>query len=308
MTDRKWLIVDASPAGAMRFCEVIPSDTPLLGRVHSIRTEGLATFTDALQRFASETSNRLGDFEPLIAIAGAASGDRITLARSNWTITRAGLSSLFGTRVRIVNDVVAMAWGAQALNARLSSIRGGRARPDWTQPGRLAMLFVGDGVGAAIVDVDRDDARRVMETESGHLDFAPVSERELKIAEARRDAHQQASWEQMVTIDAHDPLWKDFSELRDTDRARLAGEWLGRLSVNLLHAHGAWDGLLLTGPRAGALTSGSARIAFDGAFTRRRTFQRLVSQVPVWTVEQSEAVLNGGAALMAVRTREGVTP
>lgn len=301
MDQRNWLVIDTSAAEGIRFSEVVPSQRPVLGPVHVVSPEGKPTFTDVLQTYARETGKDLTRFEPLLVIAGAASGEMISLTRSNWTITRAGLTSLFGTKVRVINDVVAMAWAAQGMGARAATVRGTKPAPDFKSPGRMAMLFVGDGVGAAIVDVDREGYQRVMETEIGHMDFSPQSERELVLAEARRGAFSQTSWEAMLTTGRNDECWAAFPEMRDMERDRMSGEWLGRFIANLVHAQGAWNGVMLAGPRAGQLTTGSAKIAFEGAFTKRRQFQRLLLQVPVWSLTQSEPVLNGGAALMAVR-------
>ncbi|MCM8557528.1 glucokinase [Sphingomicrobium sediminis] len=307
MSERHWLIIDTSASEGIRFSKVAPSDRPQLGPVHTVATEGQPTFTDVLQTYARQTGESLSNLEPLLCIAGAASGEMISLVRSNWTITRGGLSSLFGCRVRVINDVVARAWGVQSGLARVNSLRGSKPQPDFKSPGRMAMLFVGGGVGAAIVDIDREGYQRVLETESGHMDFAATTERELKVADAVKSTHSHVSWEQMLTLTRDDPAWNACPEMRDLERDKAMGEMLGRYITNLIHAHGAWNGVMLTGPRVASMTGGAAKIAFDGAFTHRRQFQRLMMQTPVWTVDQAESVLNGGAALMAVRSKEGTT-
>ncbi|MCJ7421675.1 glucokinase [Sphingomicrobium astaxanthinifaciens] len=307
MDQRNWLVIDTSAAAGIRFSEVVPSSRPVLGPVHTVSPEGKPTFTDVLQAYARETGRDLGKLDPLLVIAGAASGEMISLTRSNWTITRAGLASLFGTRVRIINDVVAMGWAATNSTSRAALVRGTKPAPDFTSPGRMAMVYVGGGVGAAIIDIDREGYQRVMETEIGHMDFAPQSERELKLAEARRGSFSQTSWEAMLTTERNDECWGAFPEMRELERDRMLGEWFGRFLANLVHAQGAWNGVMLAGPRAAQLTTGSAKIAFEGAFTKRRQFQRLLLQVPVWSMSQSEAVLSGGAALMAVRAAQGGT-
>ncbi|MEN3971980.1 glucokinase [Sphingomicrobium sp. XHP0235] len=305
MNERQWLIVDTTGGEYARFSKIAPSERPIPGAVHKVALAGKPTFTDVLQAYARETGENLGELAPLFCIAGAASGETISFARANWTVTRAGLSTLFGTRVRVINDVVAMAWGAQSDRARIAALRGARAQPDFKRPGRMIMLFVGDGVGAAIVDIDRDGRRRVMETEAGHLEFAAHNERELRIAEKRRGDQSQTSWEQMLTLGKDDALWDGFTELRALDRERMLGEWFGRYVVGLVHAYGAWDGAILAGPRVASLTGAGSKTSFDGAFVKRRTFQRLVMQAPVWTVSQDDPILTGGAALMAIRAAEG---
>lgn len=304
MVPRQWLIIDTSHAEGMRFTAVRPSDHPTIGAIHTVRTDGLPTFTDVLQAYARESGNNLAHFDPLLCIAGAASGESITLARSNWTITRTGISALFGTSVRVINDVVAMAWASMGGRSRASAIRGARMSPDFAKPGRMAMVFVGGGVGAAIVDIGRDGRVHILETEAGRMDFAASNERELRLADARRENESYVSWEQMLVTTESDAAWQTLPDVRVEERQRLLGDLFGRYLANLIHAYGAWNGVMLAGPRIAQLSSGNARIAFDGAFTKKRPFGRLLMQTPVWSIDQNEAVLNGGAVLMAIRTRE----
>jgi glucokinase len=74
---------------------------------------------------------------------------------------------------------------------------------------------------------------------------------------------------------------------------------LGRFAINLMHSFGAWQGVMLTGSRAGRMLESANRIYFDSAFTTRRNFSRLVMAAPAWRVDQHEAVLTGAAERLA---------
>lgn len=301
---RRWLVVDTSKDKVMRFATATPSDRPRIEDIKEIDIDGLPTFTDALQKYARESGNRLSDLDCVLCMAGAVSGEMIHLSRSNWTITRGGLSAVFNSKVRIINDVVARGWAMRAGMAQVSPLRGS-GQPSLSQPGRMLKLLVADGVGAAIVDVNRDGKPRILETESGHMDFAPANEREEKLAKAIKGNEPTVSWEKVLTLPAEDPIWQQaLPELVGADREKLQAGILGRMVVNLMHAHGAWQGVMLAGQRARKLTEGSNRLGFDGAFIQRRTFTRLVSNCPVWWVDGREPVLTGGAELMAHRAEE----
>ncbi|QNM82569.1 glucokinase [Sphingomonas sabuli] len=299
-----WLLVDTTGADDIRFALVAPSDRPHVGAVHSVPLAGLPTFTDALQRFERDSGHPLRGRDCVLAMAGAASGEMISMTRSRWTITRTGLEAVFGKPVRLVNDVAARAWAIRSGLARCDTLRGAGA-PSLSKPGRMMMLLVEDGVGAAIVDVSRDGRLRILETECGHVDFAPANNVEEKLSAALRAGAPFVSWERLLTLDAKDPLWASACpEVTELQRGKVIAGILGRFVVNMIHAFGAWQGVVVTGNRASRILSGENRLAFEGQFTARRNFSRLVMAAPVWQVDQREPVLSGAAELLAQRMSE----
>jgi glucokinase len=73
------------------------------------------------------------------------------------------------------------------------------------------MIMVEEGVGAAIVDVNRDAGVRVLETEAGHMDFSPANEREERLAKSVRGVAPVVTWEMILMLDRHDPVWNQAS-------------------------------------------------------------------------------------------------
>lgn len=301
---RPWLLIEASREGVLRFATVTPSTRPRVNDIHEVEVAGLPTFTDALQRFEREKNVPLTGLQCAMAIAGAASGETISLVRSRWTISRAGLHAIFGTQAVILNDVAARAWATRSGTANIELVRG-NGMPSFSRPGRYAMIMVEEGVGAAIVDCDRDAGVRVLETESGHMDFAPSNEREEKLARAVRGPAAAVSWEKMLMLDRFDAAWAQACpEMLEPERPRLQAALLGRFTVNLMHAFGAWQGTMITGTRAGRMLEAGNRVYFDSSFATRRNFSRLVISAPAWRVDQHEAVLTGAAERLA----QGLAP
>ena len=74
---------------------------------------------------------------------------------------------------------------------------------------------------------------------------------------------------------------------------------LGRFAVNMMHAYGAWDGILIIGGRAGRILQSHNQTAFEEAFRDRRNFSRLVGACPAWLIDPHEAVLTGAAQCLA---------
>ena len=296
---RPWLLIEASQEGILRFATTMPSPRPRISEVRQINIAGVPTFTDALQRYERETGISLQGLQCAMAIAGAASGETISLVRSRWTISRAGLAAVFGNPATILNDVAARAWATRSGTANIDTVRG-VGRPSLSQPGRYAMVMVEEGVGAAVIDVDREVGIRILETEAGHTDFAPINEREEKLAKAVKGAAQTVSWERMLMLDRQDPAWgQACPDVLEAERPRILAAMLGRFAVNLMHNFGAWQGVMLTGSRAGRMLETGSRPYFDTAFAMRRNFSRLIIGAPAWRVDQHEAVLTGAAERLA---------
>jgi glucokinase len=294
-----WLLIEASREGVLRFATVNPSARPRIGDIYEVEVAGLPTFTDALQRFERDKGVPLSGLQCAMAIAGASNGETISLVRSRWTISRLGLHALFGTHAVIINDVAARAWATRSGLANIELLRGG-GTPSFARPGRYGMIMVEEGVGAAIVDVDRDAGVRVLETEAGHMDFAPTNAREERLAQALVGTSSTVTWEKILMLDRFDPIWaKACPDLIEPERPRMLGTLLGRFAINLMHSFGAWQGMMITGLRAGRMLEAGNRIHFESAFSARRNFSRLMISIPAWRVDQHEAVLTGAAERLA---------
>ncbi|HEX8839690.1 MAG TPA: glucokinase [Sphingomicrobium sp.] len=304
---RPWLAIEASREGVIRFATVTPSSRPRIASIHEVEIAGIPTFTDVLQRFEREKGVPLSGLRCAMAIAGAASGETISLVRSRWTISRAGLQAVFGTQPVILNDVAARAWATRSGTANIETLRG-VGSPSFTRPGRYGMIMVEEGLGAAIVDVDRDAGVRVLETEAGHMDFAPTNDREERLAKAVRGAAAAVSWEMVLMLDRFDPVWgKALPDLLEPERPRLQAALLGRFAINLMHTFGAWQGMMITGSRAGRMLEAGNRVYFDSSFSTRRNFSRLIIGAPAWRVDQHEAVLTGAAERLAQEVQPGLS-
>jgi glucokinase len=302
-----WLLIEASREGVLRFATVMPSARPRIADIHEIQIAGVPTFTDALQQFEREKGVPLRGLQCAMAIAGAASGETISLVRSRWTISRAGLLAVFGTDAVILNDVAARAWATRSGTANVEPLRGA-GMPNLGRPGRYGMIMVEEGLGAAVVDVDRESGIRILETEAGHMDFSPTNDREERLAKAVRGTAATASWEMVLMLDRHDPVWSQACpDLLEAERQRLQATLLGRFAINLMHAFGAWQGVMLTGTRAGRMLEGGNRVYFDSSFATRRSFSRLIIGAPAWRVDQHEAVLTGAAERLAYTLQPAIS-
>ena len=79
--NRPWLLVEASAQGVLRVATASPSQRPRLQRVNELDISGVPTFTDGLQRIEREHGVALHGTKCAIAMAGATSGEALSLVR-----------------------------------------------------------------------------------------------------------------------------------------------------------------------------------------------------------------------------------
>ncbi len=306
IAQRPWVTIDASRQGEVRLALVHPGERPRADTTRTYDATALPTFTDALMRFQADAAVDLNTMDAVLALAGAVTtGSAIPISRSRWTVSRTGLAALFRGPPIILNDVAARAWALRSAAAPPRILRGA-GMPDLTRAGRYVLIMVEEGVGCAKIDIDDSGAMRVLESEVGHVDFSPCTAAEHRLADLLARDGMPGSWEQALMIDRSDPrLTQATPGMSDADRARMLAAMMGRFTVNTLLSAAAWNGAMLTGRGASRIIA-SDPDAFDGSFHHRRSFRRLIANIPCWQIDQPDPVLVGLAALVADRDRPGV--
>jgi len=260
-----------------------------------------STLTDALLTFEREAGQTLRGMACAIAIQGVTHGEAITLARGGWAIAQSGLRSIFQRDVVVINDVAARAWAVLGGRAGTpAALAPGSAPPDLRRFGRWALCFVEKGVGLAIIDVDQRGASRVLECEMGHCLATPAAGDEERIVRAvAARIGRPPSWEQVLTLSWDDPAWQaeDLPRSRPA-RIEIVQRLLGRYAGEVVMAHGAWGGVLLTGQRAGEATAEQAAAPFNAAFEAKSRFPRLIRAASRWYVPGQDVTLAGLAVAL----------
>lgn len=115
-----------------------------------------------------------------IAVASPVNGEEIRLTNRAWSFTRGELQqSLHLDHLHVLNDFGAVAWSVPALHAEEQIALHGDG--DAPLQGPITVIGPGTGLGVAML-VGGDDRWQVVETEGGHVSFAPLGEEELNIA------------------------------------------------------------------------------------------------------------------------------
>jgi glucokinase len=141
----------------------------------------------------------VGGNKPVSAAAFGVAGPVVAqvaqLTNHPWTIDANRTSRILGVPVHLLNDVEALAFALDALDAEeMVTLQSGRARPD----GVMAVIAAGTGLGEA--QLVRVGGRAVAcASEGGHADFSPRHEREDDLVRMLRQEYGRATVEHVLS-------------------------------------------------------------------------------------------------------------
>src|SRR5687768_14721225 len=168
-----------------------------LGEPVTLRTADHASFQLAWQEFGRRSGIALPN-ELAIAFAGPVSGDLLKLTNNPWMIRPYVMKERLGVeQFLIVNDFGAVGHAVATLgDEHFRRLCG----PDQALPDGGVISIVGPGTGLGVAAVLRkSDGYDVIETEGGHIDFAPLDALEDKIVKKLRRTFRRVSVERVAS-------------------------------------------------------------------------------------------------------------
>jgi glucokinase len=132
-----------------------------------------------------------------LGVAGAVVAGHVKATNLPWEVDEASLAATLEIpRVRLLNDLEAAAHGVLAASAEtFLTLQSGLNRE---QPGTMALIAAGTGLGEAIMPWD-GTRHHVLASEGGHADFAPRSELEAQLWEFLRREFGHVSYERVLS-------------------------------------------------------------------------------------------------------------
>jgi glucokinase len=285
----------------------------------TLKTSEHGSFQLAWQEFGRRAAIDLPN-ELAIAFAGPVGGDVLKLTNNPWVIRPALIKERLDVdRYTIVNDFGAVAYAVATLgDEHFRHLCG----PDRSLPEEGITSVVGPGTGLGVAALlRRGGGYEVIETEGGHIDFAPLDELEDRILRELRRSFRRVSVERVVagqglpnlyealatienldvTIHDEKALWE--SALAGTDS--LATAALDRLCLSLGAVAG--DLALAQGANAVVIAGGvGLRLAdylpqsgFRDRFIAKGRFERRMDELPVKLITHPQPGLMGAAAAFA---------
>lgn len=251
-----------------------------------------------------------------IAVAAPIAGEPLKLTNNPWVIRPDCIAErLRVDRVTLVNDFAAVAHAVAVCGAGDFAHLAG---PEGPLPDGGVISVVGPGTGLGVAALVRGQPPRVIPTEGGHIDFAPLDSLEDMILGQLRARFCRVSVERIVSgpglanvhgalaaiegsaVPARDyaALWQDAIAGADSLVQAALGRWmltLGSVAGDLVLAQGG-NALVLAGgllPRVAHLLP---RSGFHSRFTAKGRFEARMAGIPIVRITHPEPGLLGAAA------------
>lgn len=255
-----------------------------------------------------------------IAVASPVGGEVIKFTNNPWVIRPALISERLGVDSHVlINDFGAVGHAvAQADESEFIHLGG----PDRPLPDEGVITICGPGTGLGVAQVLRTPERyHVLETEGGHVDYAPLDPIEDAFVKRLRRDFTRVSAERIVAGPGIVPIYRTLAEIEGRhatltddkaiwaaaleggdslanaaiDRFFLA---LGAVAGDLALAQGA-KAVVIAGGLAYRLKDRFAQSGFAERFIAKGRFQTLMAGLPVKLIVHPQPGLFGAAAAFA---------
>lgn len=303
--------------------EVEDGRVATLGETCTLKTADHASLQTAWEAFG-KTHGRPLPPAAAIAFAGPVRGETLKLTNNPWVIHPAAIPETLGAdRYRLVNDFGAVAHAVAQLDGSHFRHLCGDDRP-FPEEGVISVVGPGTGLGVALL-LRRDGRYHVIETEGGHVDFAPLDSLEDRILVQLRERYRRVSvervasgmglaniYEALAAIENRQTRYRDAKALWEaamTGTDSLASAALDRFCLALGAAAG--DIALAQGASAVVIAGGLGirladhlpRSGFHDRFIAKGRFERRMSEMPVKLITHPQPGLFGAAAAFAEEYR-----
>lgn len=292
-----------------------------LGEPVTLRTAEYASLQTAWQAFG-ETLDRPMPRAAAIAVASPIGGEIIKLTNNPWIIRPALVKERFEVdEFVLINDFGAIGHAAAQVGPEDFLHLCG---PDQPFPKRGSITICGPGTGLGVAQVLRvEGGYHVIETEGGHMDFAPLDGLEDAILKRLRKTFTRVSVERICSGPGIVAIYETLAEIEGRAVQRLDDKtiWtmaldgsdslalaaldrfclaLGAVAGDLALAHGP-HGVVIAGGLGLRLKDRLVNSGFEQRFTAKGRFQSLMRSVPVKLITHPQPGLFGAAAAFAQR-------
>lgn len=292
-----------------------------LGEPLILKTAEYPNLRAAWDRFAASLGHPLPR-RAGIAVAAPTGGDQLKLTNHPWTIRLPQIAADLGLdHCTLINDFGAVSHAVAQLDAaHLRHLHG----PDLQLPKQGVISMVGPGTGLGVAQILRRDGRDfIIESEGGHIGFAPVDAIDDAILAQLRQRHPRVSaervicgsglsriYEALAAIEQRPvrpptdekALWQTAIDGRDPLAAAALERFcmsLGSFAGDVVLAHGA-AAVVIGGGLGLRLAEVLPRSGFGARFTAKGRFASRMTRIPVKLITHPEPGLYGAAAACAL--------
>lgn len=293
---------------------------PLLSdSIRDFRVRDFDSLAAAAQRYLSDVGTHAQ--RAFFAVAGRVDGDSVRMTNHHWHVSLRQTQAELGLdALRVINDFYALAMGVPLLGPESLITIGPVGTSDSGRSDRVwAVLGPGTGLGWAAL-VQFGDHYHVLETEGGHIGFAPRSAQESALLAQLHSRFVRVSNERLVCGAGLGNIYQALAamagaparDLSPEQISRYAGDGSDPLCVKTLETFtrvfgavagdavlgfGAWDGVYLAGGLVPHLLPWLQGPAFRERFEDKGRFQSAMGRVPTRAIMHPQPGLLGAAAV-----------
>ena len=151
---------------------------------------------DLLEEIAEATGWDTAPISACFAVACPADVEEITFTNSHWHFNKTQLKQLLGCQqLSVINDFEAVAHGITELDDK-DVVKVGGDQPVANKP--IGILGAGTGLGVASL-VPLDDGYKVIDTEGGHADYPPITDKMAAVVGLLRKEYGRVSLERLLS-------------------------------------------------------------------------------------------------------------
>ncbi len=291
------------------------------GAIDGVRTlacVAYARFEDAVRAYLA--AQGVAVRHAVIAIANPVDGDLIKMTNHDWTFsTLAARSELGLATLLVVNDFTALAMALPALGPLdVRHIGGGQSKPGAV----LGLIGAGTGLGVSGL-IPSGDRWVPLQSEGGHVAFAPGNEREVEVLRYCWQRYDHVSAERLVSgpgialireaLAASRGIAADLSlstaaivERGLSNADSLCREtidcfsgMLGAVAADLAVTLGAQGGIYIGGGVVPRLGDYFADSPFRARFEKKGRFSAFTANIPTMLITAPFPGLTGAAAILS---------
>ncbi|MCW8888818.1 MAG: glucokinase [Gammaproteobacteria bacterium] len=303
---KSWLALLNVEAG--RECSVINE-----ARYRSTRFDNLDIL---IEQFLQDSEMTVDELKGMVlAIPGPVRDGSIQLTNLNWKLSATQIKERFSlSEVALINDFQAAALGTQTLvSVDYSKLNDA---PEADGSGNGVRLVIGAGTGLGMAYLYKEGLEYVpVATEGGHVDFAPVDDREIALLKYLQGRYRRVSYERILSGDGLVALYQ-FCVGNLTVESSETAEWInreatdgdnsaaveslqlfasiyGRFVGNMVLALRPEDGVYLTGGVSAKVGQWLDSSEFKDAYLDKGRMLDIVAQTPVYLVTNERLGLQG---------------
>ncbi len=249
------------------------------------------------------------------AVACPADVEEIAFTNSHWHFTKAELKKLLGCQnLHVINDFEAVAHGITELTSN-DVVQVGGGEPVADKP--IGIIGAGTGLGVAGL-VPLDNGYKVIDSEGGHADYPPTTDRMAAVVGVLREEYGRVSLERLLSGKGIFNIYRSLCTINNIERdyetpAEVAAaaeqgndelalqalnmfcSGMGSASGNLALTYGAKGGIYIAGGVVPKFIDFFINSDFRHKFEEKGRFVSYLKPIPIYIVVRENLGLLGAA-------------